>query len=100
MRVRHLVVFSLSFLLSAAHSYLSAQHTVSEHSVIAKSDTPGTAAAWSLDGSHFATTWNNSVIVWNAETNAIDMVFSDHAGPVKTVRFSPDGSWLREPQSL
>ncbi len=91
MKTRLLCIFAFSILLPCA--FLSAQESVS-NAILAKSDTPVSFVSWNSDGASFATTWNNSVILWDAESNTIASVFSGHKGAVRVVRFSQDGKWL------
>jgi len=62
--------------------------------VIAKSDTSVDSVAWSNDNECFATSWNNSIILWDASTNTILSVYSGHEGKVQKVKFSQDNNWL------
>ncbi|MCR5724493.1 MAG: hypothetical protein K6G80_05335 [Treponema sp.] len=75
-------------------STLFAQQALSSEYVLAKSDIPVSSVAWSPDGKSFATVWNNSVVLWNAENNEIQAVYQEHSGPVKVVHYNQDGSRL------
>ena len=44
---------------------------------LAKSSTAVNAVAWNRDGKYFATSWNNSIILWNAAYNNIAAVYSN-----------------------
>lgn len=68
---------------------------------LAKSATAVEAVAWTRDGKYFATSWNNSVILWDAATNAIAAVYSnavdETSNPLANVislHFSDDGLYL------
>ena len=68
---------------------------------LAKSATAVEAVAWTRDGKYFATSWNNSVILWDAATNAISAVYSnaidESSNPTANVislQFSDDGLYL------
>ena len=86
---RFLSIYTACFLLTSA---LSAQDL--SNAILAKSDTAISSVAWNNDGKMFATTWNNSIILWDAESNTVLSVYSGHAGPVKKVKFSKDDKWL------
>ena len=90
MRKINIFVGTLIFLFCA--SVLSAQDL--SNAILAKSDTSISSVAWNSDGKLFATTWNNSVILWDAESNTVLSVYSGHTGPIKKVRFSKDDQWL------
>ncbi|WP_407427070.1 WD40 repeat domain-containing protein [Treponema sp.] len=68
---------------------------------LAKSATSVDAVAWTNDGTYFATSWNNSVILWNAATNQIAGIFSnaidETSNPLANVlslHFTNDGKYL------
>ena len=62
--------------------------------VIAKSDTSVDSVAWASNDEYFATTWNNTVILWSASTNTIVSVYTGHNAIVEKIRFSQDNNWL------
>lgn len=68
---------------------------------LAKSSMPVNAVAWTRDGKYFATSWNNSVILWNAGYNTIAAVHansaSEGANPlanVMSLQFTSDGRYM------
>lgn len=68
---------------------------------LAKSATPVNAVAWTSDGKYFATSWNNSVILWNAGSNTIAAVYSnsvnESSNPVANVlslQFTSDARYM------
>ena len=68
---------------------------------LAKSATPVNAVAWTSDGRYFATSWNNSVILWNADSNTIAAVYSnsvnEQSNPLANVvslQFTSDGRYM------
>ena len=68
---------------------------------LAKSTSPVNAVAWTRDGKYFATSWNNSVILWNAASNTIAAVYSnfvsDNSNPlanVTSLQFTGDGQYM------
>ena len=44
---------------------------------LAKSSTAVNAVAWTRDGKYFATSWNNSIILWSAASNTIEAIYSN-----------------------
>ena len=44
---------------------------------LAKSSTAVNAVAWTHDGKYFATSWNNSIILWSAASNTIEAIYSN-----------------------
>lgn len=90
-RFKHLGLIAVFF---SVQGLLFSQKTISEDSIIIKSRNKVSSVAWSPDGNAFASVWNNSVIVWNAESGKIINIFNDHSKPVKVVRFSRDGRKL------
>lgn len=93
MNVKKVLLVSIIVFLVCSTVGLFAQIDVTK-AVLAKSDTPISHVTWNGDGKMFATAWNNSVILWDAESNTVASVFSGHKGPVKVVRFSKDNKWL------
>ncbi|MCR5724486.1 MAG: hypothetical protein K6G80_05300 [Treponema sp.] len=93
MRSKHLFLSSVLCFLFCSVTSLKAQQSVTD-AILAKSDTPVSFVTWNTDGKSFATTWNNSVILWDADTNTIGAVFSGHNGPIRVVRFSQNGKLL------
>ncbi|MBB5224720.1 WD40 repeat domain-containing protein [Treponema ruminis] len=68
---------------------------------LAKSATPVNALGWTQDGKYFATSWNNSVILWNAGANTIAAVYSnsvnENSNPLANVvslQFTSDGRYM------
>ena len=68
---------------------------------LAKSATPVNAVGWTQDGKYFATSWNNSVILWNAGANTIAAVYSnsvnENSNPLANVislHFTSDGRYM------
>ena len=68
---------------------------------LAKSATPVNAVGWTSDGKYFATSWNNSVILWNAGANTIAAVYSnsvnENSNPlanVTSLHFTSDGRYM------
>ena len=68
---------------------------------LAKSATPVNAVGWTRDGKYFATSWNNSVILWNAGSNTIAAVYSNsvssNSNPLANVvslQFTSDGRYM------
>lgn len=74
-------------------SGLSAQEIVS-NAILARTDTPVKAVAWSPDGKYFATSWNNSVILWEASYNTICGIWAGHRDSILSARFSSDSHWF------
>lgn len=71
------------------------------HEYLAKSAAPVNAVAWTRDGKYFVTGWNNSVILWNAETNTIAGLYSNSVNEsssplanVTSLQFSSDGQYM------
>ena len=60
---------------------LSENKTTEEKDVsqdyLAKSSFAVNAVAWTRDGKYFATSWNNSIILWNAGSNTIEAIYSN-----------------------
>ncbi len=67
---------------------------VSNTSVLAHTGMPVQSVAWRPDGKYFATTWDNSVILWDADLNTITAIWSGHKEPVVSGKFSADGQWF------
>ena len=67
---------------------------VSNTSVLAHTGMPVQSVAWRPDGKYFATTWNNSVILWDADLNTITAIWSGHKDSVVSGKFSSDGQWF------
>ncbi|MBO6218812.1 MAG: hypothetical protein J6N81_04455 [Treponema sp.] len=68
---------------------------------LAKSSMPVNAVAWTRDGKYFATSWNNSIILWNAGSNTIAAVYSnsvaESSNPMANVislQFTSDGRYM------
>lgn len=68
---------------------------------LAKSATPVNAVAWTRDGKYFATSWNNSVILWNASSNTIAALYSnsvnENSNPLANVvslQFTSDARYM------
>lgn len=68
---------------------------------LAKSATPVNAVSWTRDGKYFATSWNNSVILWNAGSNTIAAVYSNSVSTssnplanVVSLQFTSDGRYM------
>ena len=68
---------------------------------LAKSSVAVNAVAWTKDGKYFATSWNNSVILWNSASNTIAAVYSntvaESANPlvnVTALQFTSDGRYM------
>lgn len=68
---------------------------------LAKSSTAVNAVAWTNDGKYFATSWNNSIILWNASSNTIAAIYSntiaESANPlinVTSLQFTSDGKYM------
>ena len=68
---------------------------------LAKSATPVNAVAWTRDGKYFATSWNNSVILWNAGYNTLAAIYSnsvlENSNPlanVTSLQFTSDGRYM------
>ena len=68
---------------------------------LAKSATPVNAVAWTADGRYFATSWNNSVILWNAGSNTIAAVYSnsvnENSSPIANIvslEFTSDNRYM------
>ncbi len=68
---------------------------------LAKSAAPVNAVAWTRDGKYFATSWNNSIVLWNAGYNTIAAIYSnavaENANPfanVTSLQFTSDGRYL------
>lgn len=68
---------------------------------LAKSAAPVNAVAWTHDGKYFATSWNNSVILWNSGYNTIAAIYSnsvlENINPeanVTSLRFTNDGRYM------
>ena len=68
---------------------------------LAKSATPVNAVGWTQDGKYFATSWNNSVILWNAGSNTIAAVYSNSVSEtsnplanVISLQFTSDGRYM------
>lgn len=68
---------------------------------LAKSATPVNAVAWTQDGKYFATSWNNSVILWNAGSNTIAAVYSnsvnENSNPlanITSLQFTSDSRYM------
>ncbi len=68
---------------------------------LAKSAAPVNAVAWTRDGKYFATSWNNSIVLWNAGYNTIAAIYSnsvaENANPyadVTSLSFTSDGRYL------
>ena len=93
MKTQRIFFAALGIVFLYATALLSAQTDVTS-AILAKSDTPISFVTWNGDGSMFATTWNNSVILWDAESNTVASVFSGHEGPVTVAKFSQDSKWL------
>lgn len=90
-------------LFSFFASIVFAQDASSGSEILAQAEKPVSSVCWSPDGKRFASSWNNSVIIWDAEMNTIVGVFSGHNEPVISSSFSKDGKWflsLAEDNSL
>ncbi|MBQ7159833.1 MAG: hypothetical protein IJS09_10505 [Treponema sp.] len=74
-------------------SSLTAQEVVN-NAVLARTDMPVKAVAWSPDGRYFATSWNNSVILWEASYNTICAIWSGHRNSIVSAKFSNDSHWF------
>lgn len=68
---------------------------------LAKSAAPVNAVAWTRDGKYFATSWNNSVILWNADSNTIAAIYSnsvsENSNPLANIislQFTSDGRYM------
>ncbi len=68
---------------------------------LAKSAAPVNAVAWTADGKYFATSWNNSVILWNSAYNTIAAIYSnsvpENVNPeanVTALHFTNDGRYM------
>lgn len=74
------IIFSFS-LFSFAQEAAEPEEEIEEvdlsQDYLAKSSTPVNALAWTHDGKYFATSWNSSIILWNAATNTIAAVYSN-----------------------
>lgn len=68
---------------------------------LAKSAYPVNAVVWTRDGKYFATSWNNSIILWNAGSNTIAAIYSnsvnENSNPlanVTSLQFTSDGRYM------
>lgn len=68
---------------------------------LAKSAAPVNAVGWTRDGTYFATSWNNSVILWNANANTIAAIYSNSVNEksnplanVMSLQFTSDGRYM------
>ena len=68
---------------------------------LAKSAAPVNAVGWTRDGKYFATSWNNSVILWNADSNTIAAIYSNSVNEksnplanVTSLQFTSDGRYM------
>lgn len=62
--------------------------------ILSKSDSSITTCAWSNNGKYFATSWNNSIIIWNAANNTIKAICSGHQAPVISIVFSKTNNYF------
>lgn len=72
---------------------LHAQEVVS-NALLARTDSAVQAVAWSPNGKFFATSWNNSVILWEASSNTICAIWSGHKKDILSAKFSADSQWF------
>ena len=62
--------------------------------IIGKADSAVYTVSWSPEGSIFATSGNNFVLLWYADTNTTKSFLVEHGVPVVSSRFSRDGKWF------
>lgn len=62
--------------------------------VIGKADSPVQTVSWSPDGSLFATSGNNFVLLWFSDTNTTKSFLVEHGVPVVASNFSRDGKFF------
>ncbi len=94
--------FSLfSFAQEAAEPEEEIEEVDLSQDYLAKSSTPVNALAWTHDGKYFATSWNSSIILWNAATNTIAAIYSNfveqNANPfvnATSIQFTTDGRYM------
>lgn len=82
----------LIFLLFASLSV--SLYAQSDVNIIGKADSPVYTVSWSPNGSLFATSGNNFVIIWYADTNTTKTFYVEHGVPVISSEFSRDGKWF------
>lgn len=63
-------------------------------SLIAKSEKPITICEWSPDGSVYFTSWNDNLVVWDAQTNKPVHVCSNFNSRIVELSFSADGKYF------
>ena len=62
--------------------------------LLAKSDSPIKVCAWNPNGSSFLTSWENTLLVWDSETNKPFIVCQNIQNPVVSLKFSRDGKYF------
>lgn len=89
------------FLYSNTYSILSSGAAIGSKktgkaisALLAKSDLPIKVCAWRPDGSVFLTSWENTLIIWDANSNKPVKVCSNINSPVVSLKFSKDGKYL------
>lgn len=68
---------------------------------LAQSSSAVNAVAWTRDGKNFATSWNNSIILWNAANNNIGAIYSNSVAEsvnplvnATSLQFTSDGRYM------
>lgn len=74
--------------------YILVLNLLTAQEILSKSEDSILSCAWSNNGKYFATSWNNSVIIWNAESNTIKAVCSGHKTPVISIVFSKTDNYF------
>lgn len=91
---RRLSLSGFSALFFAAGSLSFSQEKINQNCIIAKSDEEVSSVAWSQDGKFFASSWNNSIALWDSQSGEIIEIYREHTKPVKKVHFSKGGNRL------
>lgn len=82
----------LSFIIFSLCSFFAFGQA--DLNIIGKADSPVYTVSWSPDGSLFATSGDNFVLLWYADTNTTKTFYVEHGVPVVSSRFSNDSKWF------
>jgi len=84
----------ISIINSSAAIGTKKTNTKVPSSLVAKTKEPITVCEWAPDGKSYYSSWENTLVVWDAETNKPAHICSNIQSPVVSLSFSKDGKYF------